>query len=64
MVPWRSGRLLVWGATCPDTYAPTKVLVKKDSASFLLKVYKNFITLSRNFVKTSGGSHGTPFSAV
>ena len=23
LVPWRSGRLLVWDATCPDTFAPS-----------------------------------------
>ena len=23
VVPWKSGRLLVWDATCPDTFAPT-----------------------------------------
>ena len=23
VVPWRSGKLLVWDATCPDTFAPT-----------------------------------------
>ena len=23
MVPWRNGKLLVWDATCPDTYAPS-----------------------------------------
>ena len=23
LVPWRSGRLLVWDATCPDTFPPT-----------------------------------------
>ena len=23
MVPWKSGKLLVWDATCPDTYAPS-----------------------------------------
>ena len=22
-VPWRNGRLLVWDATCPDTFAPS-----------------------------------------
>ena len=22
LVPWKSGRLLVWDATCPDTFAP------------------------------------------
>ena len=23
VVPWKSGRLLVWDATCPDTFAPS-----------------------------------------
>ena len=23
LVPWKSGRLLVWDATCPDTFAPS-----------------------------------------
>ena len=23
LLPWRSGRLLVWDATCPDTFAPS-----------------------------------------
>ena len=23
LVPWKSGRLLVWNATCPDTFAPS-----------------------------------------
>ena len=23
MVPWKSGNLLVWDATCSDTYAPS-----------------------------------------
>ena len=23
MVPWKSGKLLVWDATCPDTFAPS-----------------------------------------
>ena len=23
MVPWRSGKLLVWDATCPDTFSPS-----------------------------------------
>ena len=25
MVPWTSGKLLVWEATCLDTYAPSNV---------------------------------------
>ena len=25
IVPWKSGRVLVWDATCPDTYAPSYV---------------------------------------
>ena len=25
MVPWKSGRLLVWDATCPDNYAPSYI---------------------------------------
>ena len=23
LAPWKSGRLLVWDATCPDTFAPS-----------------------------------------
>ena len=23
VVPWKSGKLLVWDATCPDTFAPS-----------------------------------------
>ena len=23
MIPWKNGRLLVWDATCPDTFAPS-----------------------------------------
>ena len=23
LVPWKSGRLLVWDVTCPDTFAPS-----------------------------------------
>ena len=25
MVPWTSGKLLVWDATCSDTYAPSNI---------------------------------------
>ena len=25
ILPWRSGKVLVWDATCPDTYAPSHV---------------------------------------
>ena len=25
IIPWRSGKVLVWDATCPDTYAPSHI---------------------------------------
>ena len=25
VLPWRSGRILVWDATCPDTFAPSHI---------------------------------------
>ena len=25
IIPWRSGKVLVWAATCPDTYAPSHI---------------------------------------
>ena len=27
IVPWRSGKVIVWDATCPDTYAPSHISI-------------------------------------
>ena len=32
MVPWTSGKLLVWNATCSDTYAPSNIGVAATGA--------------------------------
>ena len=32
VVPWKSGRLLVWDATCPDTFAPSYVASATNEA--------------------------------
>ena len=32
VVPWKSGRLLVWDATCPDTFAPSYVASANNEA--------------------------------
>ena len=32
IVPWKSGRVLVWDATCPDTYAPSYVSLSTREA--------------------------------
>ena len=32
IVPWRSGKLLVWDATCPDTYAPSYIPIAMRGA--------------------------------
>ena len=32
MVPWKCGKLLVWDATCPDTYAPSYSLSATSGA--------------------------------
>ena len=37
MVPWRHGRVLVWDATCPDTFAPSHVSSAATSSSAIAK---------------------------
>ena len=32
IVPWQSGKVLVWDATCPDTFAPSHVTVAAREA--------------------------------
>jgi len=32
VVPWKSGKLLVWDATCPDTVAPSYIAVATSGA--------------------------------
>ena len=35
IVPWKSGRVLVWDATCPDAYAPSYVpLAMREAGAF------------------------------
>ena len=35
MVPWRSGKLLVWDATCPDTFAPSFSVLASSEAGLV-----------------------------
>ena len=37
MVPWRHGRVLVWDATCPDTFAPSHVSSAATSSGAVAK---------------------------
>ena len=31
-MPWKTGRVLVWDVTCPDTYAPSHILLATREA--------------------------------
>ena len=35
MVPWKSGKLLVWDATCPDTFAPSYSTLASSEAGLV-----------------------------
>ena len=35
MVPWRSGKLLVWDTTCPDTFAPSFSVLASSEAGLV-----------------------------
>lgn len=32
LVPWRKGKLLVWGAKCPDTFTPSYIALSSKEA--------------------------------
>ena len=32
IIPWRSGKILIWDATCPDTYAPSHMGIATSRA--------------------------------
>ena len=32
IIPWKSGKVLVWDATCPDTYAPSYLALSSREA--------------------------------
>ena len=37
MVPWKCGQLVVWGATCPDTFAPSYSAIAVQQAGAVVE---------------------------
>ena len=37
LAPWKKGKLLVWDATCPDTFAPSYTSVSSGEAQLQLQ---------------------------
>ncbi|KAI8439266.1 hypothetical protein MSG28_013103 [Choristoneura fumiferana] len=51
LIPWKLGRVLVWGATCVDTLAPSHMLNEQD-----LMVARAMVAESKSREHSPGGS--------
>ena len=49
LAPWKCGQLLVWDATCPDTYAPSYASIAVAEAGAEVNLKLSFINIVLNF---------------
>ena len=66
IVPWRSGRVMVWDATCPDTFAPSHISLATseagavaDEAERKKKLKYSSLLATHHFIPIASGVFGS-----
>ena len=54
MTPWKCGRVLVWDVTCPDTFAPSHVMLATSEAGAAIETAGAFGQETLTFLQELG----------